>query len=96
MLKTSLAPQKVHSPLSDHQKLAQQFLGAHPLISPDLNHTWSWISNSTSKKRTGLREQKDTMEILLGLLKRKRVQPSALVSLTHLLFMVRRLNYSSL
>ena len=97
ILKTLVAPQKFTCLSQNHQKLAQLFLRAHPLISPDPIQIQRWISNLTSKKRrTGLCEQKDTIEILLGLLKRKWVQPCALVSLTHLLFMARRLNYSSL
>lgn len=94
-IKDIRGPPEVPRHSQNHQKLAQ-FLKVHPPISPDITWIHRWMSNYTSKKRTGLSEQKDTTEILLGVLKRKWVQPSALVSLTHLLFMARRLNYSSL
>lgn len=96
LLKTSDVPQKLPSLPQNHQKLSQLFLKVHPVISPDPIQIQSWMSNHTSRERTGLSEQRGTMEILLGRLKRKRIQPSAFVSLTHLLFTVRRLNYSSL
>lgn len=97
ILKTLVVPQKFTCLSQNHQKLAQLFLRAHPLISPDPTQIQRWISNLTSKKRRNrLCEQKDTKETLLGRLKRKWVQPCALVSLTHLLFMARRRNYSSL
>lgn len=72
ILKTLVVPQKFTCLSQNHQKLAQLFLRAHPLISPDPIQIQRWVSNLTSKKRrTGLCEQKDTVEILLGLLKRK-------------------------
>lgn len=96
-IKDISGPQKFTCLSQNHQKLAQLFLRAHPLISPDPTQIQRWISNLTSKnRRNRLCEQKDTKEILLGRLKRKWVQPCALVSLTHLLFMARRRNYSSL
>lgn len=97
ILKASAVPQKLTRLSQNHPNLAQLFSRVHPLISPDPIRIQRWRRNHTSKKRrTVLYEQKDTMEILLGLLKRKRVQPSALLSLTHLLFTARRLNYGSL